>query len=168
MVEENARVIAIDGDFAWVETRRKAVCEACSVNKGCGTSVLSKVLGNRRIRLRTLNHVNAKVGDEVVIGFEEKMLVRYSFAAYASPILLLLSGAWVGEAISKSIGWSGSEALTILFGIAGMTAGFVLLQIYSNRVSADSRYQPIILRSMAASHEQTNIKTIHWNDEFCT
>ncbi|MBK9131474.1 MAG: SoxR reducing system RseC family protein [Gammaproteobacteria bacterium] len=55
-------------------------CGSCSVQKGCGTSVLAKVLGNRVNRIRVINTIGAKTGEWVVLGLEDGALARSSFA----------------------------------------------------------------------------------------
>jgi sigma-E factor negative regulatory protein RseC len=47
MIEETARDVALEDDFAWVETQRKSTCGACVVNKGCGAATLA---GTQQLR----------------------------------------------------------------------------------------------------------------------
>jgi len=47
MIEETASVVALEDDFAWVETQRKSTCGACAVNKGCGAATLA---GTQQLR----------------------------------------------------------------------------------------------------------------------
>ena len=78
MIEESGMVVAVKGDFAWIESERKSTCGACAVRKGCGTAAIARVLGQRRTRLRVVNSVHAGVGDDVVVGISESGLVRGS------------------------------------------------------------------------------------------
>ena len=149
MIEETAKIIDLEGEYAWVETQRKSVCNACAVNKGCGTATLSRVLGQKRTRVRTINRLGAKSGDLVVIGIQEQALVRGSFAVYAIPILLLLAGGLIGDWLGKG---SGSEGLSILLGLAGLGVGFVWLSYFSKRVKTSASYQPEILRYHAPQY----------------
>ena len=87
MIEENGQVVEVQGEFAWVEHERTSTCGSCSVRKGCGTSAIARVLGQRRVRLRVLNRINAAVGDQVVVGIAEQGLLRGSLAVYAMPLL---------------------------------------------------------------------------------
>ncbi len=156
MVEEQAVVVAVEEHAAWVETQRKAACDSCAVNKGCGTAVLSKVLGNKRSRLRVLKHdLQLRVGDEVVIGLQEHALLRGSMTVYGSPLLLMMVGALLADYAGRQ--WLGhtSDFLDIIFGIAGFLAGLVWLRLYSARIAQDPRYQPVILSV------STQIRPIH-------
>jgi len=145
MIEESGRVITIENDVAWIEVQRKAVCDTCSVNKGCGTGVIAKVVGNKRFRIPVNNSINARVGDDVIVGISDDMLIKSSFAAYMTPLLMLFLGAWVGENVAHFIELSSSEGFSTIFGIGGLCAGFFWLRRFSNRIAKDGRYQPILL-----------------------
>ncbi len=54
MITENAIVVSIDNNQTWIETQRKSVCGQCAANKGCGTSVLSKVIGNKFSKMKVI------------------------------------------------------------------------------------------------------------------
>ncbi len=152
MIEETARVVALEDDFAWVETQRKSVCGACALNKGCGTATLAKLLGTRRTRIKVLNSPPAAVGDEVVIGLEEHAIVQGSLAMYAAPLACLFAAALLGEGLSARLGTTTTEAFTILSGLGGLAGGFVWLRHYANKIAKDPRYQPVILRRTDLIH----------------
>lgn len=148
MIEESGRVIRVEDDHAWVETQRKSVCGSCSASKGCGTSVLGKVLGQRRSYVRVLNPVGAKLGDEVVVGLGERAFVTGSLAVYAIPLLTLLVGAIVGEWLGVANDWG--DLAAVIGGLSGLAAGFGWLWLFARRVGADTRYQPVILRRVVS------------------
>lgn len=147
MVTEAARVAAVDDDgYAWVETQRKAVCNSCSVQKGCGTGVLSKLLSNRRTRVRVLNTLGAAVGDDVVIGIEDGLLVRASVAVYFMPLVWMLLGAIAGGMLADSLQWTHAEGASTLGGMLGLAAGFWWLRRYARIAAQDESRQPSLLR----------------------
>ena len=148
MIEEQGRVIDVHDGYVWVETQRRSSCDKCSANAGCGTSVLSRVLGQRRTRVRALDPLGAKAGDDVVIGIEDAMLLRSSLAAYLVPLLGLLLGAVCGGTLASTLGIP-NEAGSILCALAGMAAGIVWLAYHSRRTAHDRRYQPVVLRRAA-------------------
>lgn len=148
MVEEQGVVIALEGGDAWVETRRKAVCDTCSANKGCGTAVLSKALGNKRSRIKVplCGDLPLRVGDEVVIGLQEQALLRGSMAVYGLPLLLMLAAALCGDYAGRHwLGMHAVDPLDITAGIGGFIAGLIWVKAFSRRVARDPRYQPVIL-----------------------
>jgi sigma-E factor negative regulatory protein RseC len=154
MIEETAKIVELEGEFAWVETQRKSACGACAVNKGCGTATIAKVLGKKRTRVRAINRLNAKLGDQVVIGIPEQALVRGSIAVYAVPLVFLLLGGMFGEWLGQG---SDSEGLTILFGLLGLGAGFLWLIYFSKKISSSSSYQPEILRHHLPEHLNSSV-----------
>lgn len=145
MIKENARVIEVRDDVAVVETQRKVACQSCAVNKGCGTGVIARVLGNKRFLLEVLNPVQARVGEEVVVGIEDKALVSSSLLAYAMPLVLMIAGGIVGDVFSRPADSGGSEGVVILFSLGGFAAGLWLLRRVSRRMASDARYRPVIL-----------------------
>ncbi len=146
MIEETATVSSVENGFAWVETQRKSVCGSCAVNKGCGSAVIGKVLGNKRSRVKVLNGINAKLGDSIVIGIEEQALVKGSFALYLVPLLAMLMGAVSGAAFTTIINIEYSEGLRILFSFLGLGCGFVWVKTFSKKISNSRQYQPVALR----------------------
>ncbi|MBT8117314.1 MAG: SoxR reducing system RseC family protein, partial [Gammaproteobacteria bacterium] len=36
MLEETGRVVAIDGEYAWIESERTPSCGGCAARRGCG------------------------------------------------------------------------------------------------------------------------------------
>lgn len=145
MIEEHGRVIDAHDGYAWVETQRRSTCNTCSANAGCGTSVLSRVLGQRRTRVRALDPLGAHVGDEVVIGIEDATLLRSSLAAYLVPLLGLLVGAISGTSLAPMLGIS-AEAGSIFLGFVGIAAGIAWLSYHARQTRHDRRYQPVVLR----------------------
>lgn len=144
MIEEQAVVISCEGEFAWVETQRQTACGQCAVNKGCGTSVLAQVLGNRRTRVRAINPKGARAGDTVVIGLEEGAFLRGSMAVYLLPLLTLFLGGLFGEMIAGRM-VPGQEWPVLLGALAGGLLGMWWLRRFSQRIMQDRRYQPVIL-----------------------
>lgn len=151
MIEETAIVTKCEGDFAWVEAQRKTACGQCQVNKGCGTSVLARVVGNKVSRMRALNPVNARQGDSVIIGLHESALLAGSIALYLVPLVSLLLFAITGKVIAEQMMIESVEAVSILFAIIGMLISIAWLKLFSRRVAKDSRYQPVILKRLPAA-----------------
>lgn len=146
MIEESARVVAAEDGYAWVETQRRSTCSACSLNKGCGTSVLAKVLGRRQNLLKVLDPVGVGPGEAVVVGLQEAALVRGAAAVYLVPLSAMILAALGAEGL-----WA-SEAGTAAAGLAGLGAGLLWVRRYTRRVAADPRFQPVILRRLGPAY----------------
>lgn len=157
MITEVAIVVAVDEDQTWIETQRKSACGQCSASKGCGTSVLSKVVGSKLSKMKAINKINAQVGDEVIVGLTEKSILKGAFMAYFSPLIYLFLFSFVGRVISEQLQFNDSELLTIGFAIFGFYIGMRQLQRFSASISEDENYQPVILRKSNSSSVFVNI-----------
>ncbi|MGB5305395.1 MAG: SoxR reducing system RseC family protein [Gammaproteobacteria bacterium] len=157
MIEESGQVVGLENDFAWVEAERSSTCGTCAVRQGCGTSAIAKLLGRRRVRIRVLNHIDARIGDRVVIGITESSLVRGSLAVYAVPLAALFSGALAGSALGAALFGQASEVAGIAGALAGFAAGLVWLRYFSRKTDRDAAYQPVVLRHQVMSGDIQHI-----------
>ncbi len=146
MIEERVTVTASDGTFAQVSTQRVSSCGSCAARGACGTSALARLLGSRRTSVRVLNPIGARPGDEVVIGLQESVLTRTSFAFYMIPLLSLILFAILGKWLAGELQFDSTEPGAILGGLFGLAAGMVWLRGYAGRISRDRQHQAVILR----------------------
>jgi len=149
LIEETGRIVDVQGVFAWVDSERASTCTSCAVSKGCGTGAIARVLGRRRVRMRVLNRIGARVGDDVVIGISETGLLRGSLAVYAAPLSGLFAGALAGYAMAGRFlpEWPADPA-AIAGALAGFIAGLVWLRGFSRRTTEDPAYQPVVVRQL--------------------
>lgn len=144
MIEENARVIRVEEDgFAWVETLRQTACGSCSASSGCGTSVISKLFGDKRTRVRVIDPLGVKLGEEVIVGIDESALLRSSLMVYILPLLCLVGAALLGQLV---LGFG--ETGVVLSGLGGLLSGLVLLALLTRRLRGNRRYQPVVVRRL--------------------
>ena len=157
MITENATVVLIENNQTWIETQRKSACGQCSANKGCGTSVLSKVLGNKLSKMKAINKIDAQVGDEVVVGLNEGSLLKGAFIIYMLPLLFLFLFSFVGQLISQNLQIHNSEILIIVFAVLGFYLGMQRVKFFSKSVEKNENYQPVILRKSNSSSMFVNL-----------
>ena len=139
MIEETGKVVAVEDGAVWVETIRQSSCQSCSAKAGCGHSALSK-LGRETVHLRAGTSQQFDVGDEVVIGVPEAVVVTSSLLAYLMPLVVALVFAIPVDSLTHSDGY------TALAGMVGLGLGFVGLRLHFKRNQHDERYQPLVLR----------------------
>lgn len=145
MIEESGRVIAIDDACAWVVTQRKTACQSCSAKNSCGTGIIARTFGERTLRFKVENVVNAGVGDSVILGIDDRILVRSSLLLYAMPLLAMLVSGYLGQSLATALSISG-EWMTILFAVAGLALSFVILRYFIQTLTVNSDYRPRLLR----------------------
>jgi sigma-E factor negative regulatory protein RseC len=142
LIEEQGQVIAIDSEYAWVETLQSSSCGQCVARKGCGTAALSSVFDRGTAKVRVLNQIQAKIGEQVILGLNENALLRGAFAAYFMPILMML----VSVGLIRWLWQPTSELIEIGAGLMGFAVGLFWLRRFSHQIASDARYQPVILR----------------------
>lgn len=158
MITESAIVVSIDEkNQTWIETQRKTVCGQCQVSKGCGTFVLSKVIGNKLTRMKAINKINAQVGDEVIVGLNEKSLLKGAFIIYMLPLFFLFLFSLVGKMISQNLQIQNSEAIIIIFAAIGFYVGMIRVKLFSTSIEKDEDYQPVILKKSLSPSLINNI-----------
>ena len=148
MIEETARVLECKDKYALVETSRKSACESCSLNKGCGTGAISKIFSSNKSTIRAINRANATAGDNVIIGINESALIKGSLLMYLMPIGFLLVFAVFGDLMAKQLLVQNSEAITILFAIAGLLISLWWIRRKSTNLEHSAHYQAVILRRL--------------------
>lgn len=153
MIEEVATVTAMDGDYVWVQTQRQSACESCSAQKGCGTSAIGKVVGKQYTQVRVINRFQAQVGDVVKVAMHEDLLIKSSLAVYLVPLVLMLFGGVIADAvlISAYPHWH-----AVLGSGAGLALGALWLRYYSARMSKNARFQPIIQQIVQSASQQSH------------
>lgn len=145
MITETATVVSIENNQTWIETQRKSACGQCSANKGCGTSVLSKVIGNKLSKMKAINKINAKVGDEVIVGLNEKSLLKGAFMTYLLPLLYLFLFSFLGQLVAVNFQIYNDELLVIIFAGLGFYLGMRKVKSFSKSIEKNESYQPVIL-----------------------
>lgn len=143
MIEAEGIVVRTESSMAFVETQRASACGSCSSKSSCGTSSLAGLMAGKSRFFKVQNPVGAVVGETVVVGLDERALLRGSLALYALPLLMLIAGAVAAGFLAPSVA---REGYSIAGAAAGLAAGVVGVRIVASRLAATSRYQPVIMR----------------------
>lgn len=146
MIEQTALVVKKENDVVWVEVQRQSACGQCAVNKGCGTSVISRIVGKKITNIKAANPVNAEVGELVVVGMSEAGLLKSALVTYLVPILLMLIGAVVARLSVAGLLSVNEEFVAVMGAIAGFTVSLGILRSFARKVANNPAYQPVILR----------------------
>jgi sigma-E factor negative regulatory protein RseC len=149
MIEERARVIAIQDGQLLLEAETSSACHACAVKQGCGTSVLSKWLGRKFTRFQAPNTVNAGVGDEVVVGLAEEAMLKGSVIVYLLPLLAMIGAALLADSLI-SVETARRDLMVLVAAVAGFALMMYLSRsLLSTRGSKTAR-TPVVLRKNIA------------------
>ncbi len=127
MIEQHARVIAVEGDTVVLQTETQSACGGCQANSTCGTGLLAKLFPERARQPLHLPVAGLSrpllPGQRVVLGIDESYLRHHMLLLYAVPLLGLLGGAILGDLWGGGHAVGGaSELAAILGGLSGLTA----------------------------------------------
>jgi len=159
MIEEQAQIIRTEGEFAWVRTQRKSTCGQCAAQKGCGTNVFSKILGNKLVEFKAINKIDAAEGEQVILGLQESVLLKSAALMYVLPLVMMFVFALLATAVGQSMESDISQAWVSLFAVLGLLLGFLGARLFARAHQSDERFQPVILRRITLS-EQYSINNL--------
>jgi sigma-E factor negative regulatory protein RseC len=151
MLKEHGIVIEINAQFAVVVVQSQSGnrCAQCAANKGCGTASLAAVLGQiykyKVTKVKAINIHGTKIGDQVVIGLEKQALLKTSLALYLIPILCMFAVAIGYDMLVTSAQLPRYEIITVLAALVGLLAGLKWAKRVTDKMSKDTRYQPVVL-----------------------
>ncbi|MEM1112726.1 MAG: SoxR reducing system RseC family protein [Pseudomonadota bacterium] len=157
MLTETGRVVAVESDSVWVETVRKSTCGSCSARSGCGHGLMYRLGDGRSCFVRVLPGDNeaplsdCKVDDEVRIGIPEDLLLHGSFIVYIVPLLGLLAGAAVADALLPASADLGGA----IGALAGLLLGVLAVRWHSFRHRDDRTMQPTLIEVISRDEALT-------------
>jgi len=149
VIEETGLVISVQDDLAEVEGQPRSGCGSCAVEGTCGTSLLARYFGSKRLLLRAHNAIGAKPGERVVIGSSEGNLLEASVLAYLVPLLAMIGGAVAGVFVAERLAPVYTQVLSAVTGLSGLAAALAWLVGFIRAKSLDARYRPRILRRLS-------------------
>lgn len=122
MIEENAIVTEQLGTQVRLVIERRTACGICGQTRGCGNATWGKMLGHEDVTIKVDNVIDAKVGERVVVGIEEKAFLNATFLLYVVPLFMLFAGAGVAQTLFKQ------DVYVILGAIFGLMLGFFMVK----------------------------------------
>ena len=147
MIEEQAQVVEIKGNTLFLQAQTQSACGSCAANKGCGTSLLSKVVGRKFSYFQADNSINAIVGDTVVVGISEDALLKGSLVMYIIPIMAMLIFAVLAD-YSMLADMLHRDLMIAMTAIMGLVFGSLLSRWYFTRESSAHLFAPVVLRKI--------------------
>ncbi len=141
MVEGIAQVVKIDGRTAWLVPEQGSSCGSCASADACGSKGIGTTasrLDNRRFRMD--NNANLAVGERVVFGIRDNVLLKASITAYAIPLAILLLAGSLAQ-------WKfGSDLITMAAMLAGLVIGLVISRMAAGYLQTRGDLAPQFLR----------------------
>lgn len=149
MIEETARIVAVEPDQVWIESIRKSACDTCSAQKGCGQRALASLGCHHHVAIPTT--LPLKVDDYVVIGVPERLIVTGTLWVYCVPLLLMIVATLIADTVADRVIVDTAfdhEMVTILSAFFGLAVGFgaVYTRFFLRRSQAN--IQPVIVKRL--------------------
>ena len=147
MIEENAIVVKAEGHTVWLESAGSHGCGQCQHKEGCGQTVFSQLFGIEKAQFKTETEQILHAGDQVLLGIDEKAIVKGSLLVYFLPLLSMILFASLAAGLSNLLTLS-HEGLIIAGGLAGLYAGFRFARSKAAILIRFKAFQPVILKRL--------------------
>lgn len=157
MIEQHARVEELDEHQVKLRPEiQSSGCHSCSLNSGCGTSLIAQLFPNHLPKQLSLPAQTIpkpiKVGDRVLLGLQESYLYQALILLYAIPLMGLLGGAVLGAWWASYVNQpSFVEPASILMGLLGLSVGVGYARHQSLRYTNKLQHHMQVLQVIPAS-----------------
>ncbi|HNH35894.1 MAG TPA: SoxR reducing system RseC family protein, partial [Rhodocyclaceae bacterium] len=108
-VEGIARVVRVDGGMAWLEPEQTTSCGHCASSSSCGAKGIGTVGARLEARRFPLDNDDAlRVGERIVVGVDDRSLLKAAALAYGLPLAAALlaggiaDGVWADDPVSMA------------------------------------------------------------------
>lgn len=108
--------------------------------RGCGAGVFAALLNQRGTTIELEAGRELQPGDGVVLGLDERQLLRAAWRLYGVPLAGLLGGVLAGALV----GGAGNDPAALVGGVAGLGLAF-----YFRRSDRTSLTRPTVLKRFA-------------------
>lgn len=140
-VEAIARVVRIEDGLAWFEPEQTTSCGHCASAAQCGAKGIGSLASRVELRrFRLDNATGLGIGERVVVGVDERSLLRASLTAYALPLLAALAIGALAQALFAS------DLATMMSMAFGLAAGLLASGRVARRLAARGELEPRFLR----------------------
>ena len=124
MIEEQAVVIKASKERVTLEVVRDKPCGLCGQVRGCGNSIWGKIFSHQSGHIETRNDLNAKLGDVVILGIDETLMLKSSLMLYGVPLLSMFLGMVIANSFAKEM----VELYTLVGAVTGLFFGVVMIK----------------------------------------
>ncbi|MBX2807212.1 MAG: SoxR reducing system RseC family protein [Cellvibrionaceae bacterium] len=142
MVTEKATITAIETDALQVSTIAQSTCNRCVAKAGCGQRVLNR-LTQQSTYLRVVSEAkdlaHYRVGDQVVIGIPDGIVVKSASVVYILPLVFMLVFSGFAHMLWKTDGAS------VIAAAVGLLIGAWSVVLYSGYYRDDRHHQPFVV-----------------------
>jgi sigma-E factor negative regulatory protein RseC len=142
MVEGLARVVGVDADGgAWLEPEQTTSCGHCASADVCGSKGIGTVASRLEARRFHIEGAALHVGDRVVIGIEDRSLLKGALIAYALPLIVCFIVGGIAQWLAED------DLVTMASMAAGLGCGLLVARMAARRLDRRGELCPRLLRT---------------------
>jgi sigma-E factor negative regulatory protein RseC len=147
MIKEEGVVTRATNELAWIKTVMPRACEACGASDGC------EVLQSKEdLNFTVANTLNVHEGDRVLVGLQTGSLFFLTFVLYILPILFLIAGAFIGNAVASFLAVDKMLSSMAAAGFSFALSLFLLKRM-NDTVAGKWKHRPVLVKSFRKSAE---------------
>ncbi|MBD3289364.1 hypothetical protein GF337_11225 [candidate division KSB1 bacterium] len=136
---EQGKIIQLGHGKATIQMESSSECRTCGARHAC-CSIGGETA--RRIEIPVSeNREDLKEGDDVTIRFEPQTRIFSAFLVFIMPIILLITGYYIGMNVFAT------EGKAILTGFGGLLMAFIMIWGLNKFFAKEKRFIPTIDRS---------------------
>jgi sigma-E factor negative regulatory protein RseC len=105
--------------------------------------------------VKAINEAGAREGDRILLQFETSSLLKATFLLYVFPILVLIVGAVLGQAMAPRLNFNPS-GLSALTGFSFFFGAVLIVKTKANRMARKNEYRPKIIKILAHARQLDN------------
>jgi sigma-E factor negative regulatory protein RseC len=127
---------------AWVKTVRSSACESCAARESCSPG------GAKSHEVEALNDAGALVGDRIQFAISSASILKATFLLYLFPILCLLAGGIIGNALAQYF-QTVTSAVTVISALLSFGLSMLVVRIGGQSMGQKAAFRPRIIRVLA-------------------
>jgi sigma-E factor negative regulatory protein RseC len=138
--------------IATIEVVRKSACGLCGQTSGCGNAFWGKLFAHKASSFNAQNHINAQVGQSVIVGIDEAAVMKSALVLYLVPLAVMLLGAIIATQVVDS------DLSAMLGASVGLVLGYFWVKAHIAGQAYYQNHQPTILRLDTATSDVDTIQ----------
>lgn len=150
MIEEQAQVTGIANGNVTVESIVKSTCSGCQQLESCGSGQIAKAFPQKKTTYTVCSKLPVKVGDRVIIGLSEKLLLSAAWQVYMWPLIGLFIGSFLGQTLVGNSTLP-HELWALPFAILGGYSGFFLAKRQQKNTLHKQEWLPTLLKVLPSN-----------------
>ncbi|GLX79413.1 sigma-E factor regulatory protein RseC [Thalassotalea insulae] len=148
MIEEQAKVIAVEQGYVVVESLIKSSCSGCQQVDNCGSGQIAKAFPQKKVSYKVVTEQAMSPGDTVIIGLSEKLLLSAAWQVYLWPLIGLIAMGLLGQWLVEQLILP-HELFAVLLSLAGGYLGFYLARRKQFSLSDSPQWSPSLVKILS-------------------